>query len=94
MEPALRPGDLLLALRLPAWWPLRPGDLVVAPHPFEPERLMVKRVGWSEGDLVHLVGDNRARSTDSRTLGPFARRDVWGRVWWRYGPAERSGAVR
>lgn len=44
MLPALRPGDRLLVVRLPPFRAPRPGDVVAAPDPREPRRLLVKRV--------------------------------------------------
>jgi hypothetical protein len=40
-----------------------------------------------------LVGDNPDWSTDSRHLGPVPRRDILGRVWYRYWPPARRGGV-
>jgi nickel-type superoxide dismutase maturation protease len=93
MRPTFEPGDRLVALRLPRWWALRPGDLVVAEHPARPGVVMVKRVAGQSGDQVDLVGDDPATSTDSRILGPVPRRAVRGRIVYRYGTAVRSGGA-
>jgi len=88
MLPTLRPGDLL-AVR-----PLRPdeprtGQLVVVRRG---DIEIVKRVsatvdGHALGaDEIWLMGDNPDASTDSRTTGPAARRDVVGIVRARYKP--------
>lgn len=88
MIPTLQPGDLV-AVR-----PLRPdeprtGQLVVVRRG---DVEIVKRVSASvEGDAlgadeIWLTGDNPDASTDSRTMGPAARRDVVGIVRVRYKP--------
>jgi signal peptidase I len=47
---------------------------------------------WRLGaDEYVVLGDNRARSTDSRSFGPVRMRDITGRVWYRYEPWERAG---
>ena len=71
MEPALEPGDWLLvdpegyAERPPA-----PGELVLAPDPREPARLLIKRVASIDHDgRLELLGDALEASTDSRVFG-------------------------
>jgi hypothetical protein len=49
--------------------------------------------GTRNSELYFLVGDNPPRSTDSRHVGPVSRRNVLGRVWYRYWPPERRGWV-
>ena len=47
---------------------------------------------WTLGpDQYFVLGDNLAHSTDSRTAGPVARRDIIGVACYRYAPAERRG---
>jgi len=47
---------------------------------------------WRLGPNEYLVlGDNRARSSDSRSFGPVRRRDIAGKAWHRYEPPERAG---
>ena len=47
---------------------------------------------WRLGaDEYIVLGDNRARSTDSRAFGPLRRRDIVGRAWYRYAPRGRAG---
>lgn len=49
---------------------------------------------WRLGADEYLVlGDNRARSTDSRSFGPLRRRALVGRVWYRYAPRGRAGWI-
>jgi nickel-type superoxide dismutase maturation protease len=95
MVPTLVPGDRVLVVRLPRRWPLRPGDVVAVADPRRPDRLLVKRVAsvTSRPERVVVAGDNALGSTDSRTFGPVARQSVWGRAWYRYAPAGRTGAI-
>jgi nickel-type superoxide dismutase maturation protease len=67
MSPTLLPGDRLLV----RWGaPVRPGDVVVLHRPDRPRLVVVKRAvrlvpgGW------WVLGDNPARSDDSRLFGP------------------------
>ena len=49
---------------------------------------------WKLGDDEYfLMGDNRARSTDSRELGPVPARLIVGRAWFRCWPLSRWGGV-
>jgi nickel-type superoxide dismutase maturation protease len=88
MLPTLRPGDLL-AVRPPRGGEPHAGQLVVVRHG---DIEIVKRVsakvdGYALGaDEIWLTGDNPDASTDSRTRGPAARRDVVGIVRARYKP--------
>ena len=45
---------------------------------------------WRLGHDEYLVlGDNRPRSTDSRSYGPVRRNDIIGVAWYRYAPVGR-----
>ncbi len=95
MQPALEPGDWLLVDpeaygdRNPA-----PGDLVLAPDPREPARLLIKRVGSVDADGgLELLGDAPDASTDSRIFGTVDADSVRGRPWFRYWPAGRVGPI-
>lgn len=57
----------------------RPGDVVMVRHN-ELEKL--KRVKKSRGDKFYVLGDNPARSTDSRHFGWINSSDVVGVVIW------------
>ncbi len=95
MEPALRPGDWLLAWR--GLWPgrplrIRPGQVVIAWHPAQRDMLLVKRAerllpgGW------WLASDNpEAGAVDSRSFGPVQGQLVEGRMLVRYRRARPAG---
>lgn len=97
MEPALRPGDWVIALRRPRR--IRRGDVVIVEHPRRPGFELVKRVASLGGDPapdvamlvpeggMWLLGDHAAAgSVDSRVLGPFPDDAVHARVLVRYHP--------
>jgi len=82
MRPTLAPGDHLL-MNPSAYQSTEPaaGDIVVARHPFERERTLVKRVeSVDHAGRCFLTGDNPNQSTDSHALGPLAAHLVLGRV--------------
>ena len=96
MRPTLGPGDWLLVdpdayrRRAP-----RAGELVVAPDPRDPARVLVKRVAAVDLDgRLLLAGDDRVASTDSRTFGAIEAGAVGGRAWFRVRPLRRFGPVR
>ncbi len=96
MRPTLEPGDWLLVdpdgyvRRAP-----RAGELIVAPDPRDPARVLVKRVAAVDLDgRLLLAGDDREASTDSRTFGAIEAGAVGGRAWFRVWPLGRFGPVR
>ncbi|MDX1520567.1 MAG: nickel-type superoxide dismutase maturation protease [Anaerolineae bacterium] len=86
MLPLLAPGDEVLvdpgAYRRTG---PRPGDIVIARHPYRTEVTLIKRVEslTAAGQLV-LKGDNPAESTDSRTFGTIGLDQVIGKVTCRF----------
>jgi hypothetical protein len=94
MEPALLPGDCLLAWRTRR---IRPGQLVLAWHPQRPGFRLVKRAaGWvpaAAGEPAGwwLASDNPgAGAADSARFGPVPAGQVEAVVLLRYWPPRRS----
>jgi nickel-type superoxide dismutase maturation protease len=96
MAPSLLPGDRLLVesrtyrLRAP-----RPGEVVLAADPREPERELIKRVAAVDDDnaSAELRGDDPAASTDSREFGAVPLTAIRWRAAYRYWPPQRVGRV-
>ncbi len=87
MEPALRPGDWLLARRTAR---VRPGRVVLAWHPQRPGFLLVKRAAWREAGGWWLASDNPgAGAVDSARFGPVADDKIVAVVLGRYWPPRR-----
>ncbi len=105
MEPTLRPGDWLLVWRgarpdrplaaaghdgNAARIRIRPGQLVIARHPQQPELLLVKRVAWREQAGWWLDSDNPlVGAVDSARFGPVPAELIEGRMLLRYWPLVR-----
>jgi nickel-type superoxide dismutase maturation protease len=91
MEPALRPGDWLLALRTRR---IRPGQVVLARHPERPELLLVKRAAARVDGGWWLASDNPAAgAVDSARFGAVPVPLIEGRVlgrYWRPRPLSRT----
>ncbi|SEF82843.1 nickel-type superoxide dismutase maturation protease [Thermomonospora echinospora] len=89
MSPTLREGDLLLVRR--GGRPVAAGDVVVARHPTEAERLIVKRAVHRADDGWWLESDNQraAGRQDSWDFGAVPDGLVVGRVVARYWPPSR-----
>lgn len=81
MSPVLEPGDWIVVLRVND---ARPGRLVVARHPAQPELLLVKRLIRREpaGGWYLLSANPAVAGVDSRRFGPVAALE--GRVLFRY----------
>ena len=96
MEPALYPGDWLLARRtIRAGRPprVRPGQVVVARHPGRPELLLVKRAARRAPGGWWLASDNPgAGAVDSRAFGPVPPGLIEGRILLRYHRSRRAGS--
>ena len=82
MRPTLAPGDHILMN--PSAYRHQPpsvGDIVVAQHPFERARLLVKRVTSIDANgRCFITGDNPDESTDSHALGALPLNLILGRV--------------
>jgi nickel-type superoxide dismutase maturation protease len=95
MAPELQPGDRLLIWK-PVMWrskAVRSGDVVAAPDPRDPERMVLKRAGAVGPDGVLLLGDNPSQSTDSRHFGRIPVASVRGKAIYRYAPPSRAGRL-
>lgn len=77
MLPGLQNGDAVLVSAKAA---VKPGDIVVAQHPFKRSVRVVKRVESIDGGRCTLVGDNPAESSDSRQFGSVKLSDVIGKA--------------
>jgi hypothetical protein len=94
MEPALRPGDWLLAWRgfgrggSPR---VSPGQIVIAWHPASPGLLLVKRAARRLPEGWWLESDNPgAGAVDSRAFGAVPPGLIEARVLLRYWPPARN----
>lgn len=58
----------------------KPGDVVLAKHPVQPDLITIKRVASLTENAAILLGDNPAESTDSRSLGPIPLTNLLGRI--------------
>lgn len=97
MAPSVRPGDWLLAWRgLREGRPphVRPGQLVIARLPADPEFLVIKRAVQLLPDGWWLESDNPVPGAiDSRSFGPISRGSIYARVLLRYRSARRQTAI-
>jgi Peptidase S24-like len=99
MEPALRPGDWLLVWRgfrprgrggRPRSHSLRPGLIVIARCPGQPDLLLVKRAARRNSGGWWLTSDNSGvGEVDSRSFGTVPPELIEGRVLLRYWPLGR-----
>jgi len=82
MLPALRAGDhVLVDPRAYRGSPPLAGDVVVARHPFQKDRLLIKRIASVDAKgRAFLEGDNPESSTDSHALGALSPKLLIGRV--------------
>ncbi len=78
MEPSLREGDRVLLLRTKN---MKKGDVVVFAAA---GRDCIKRVASVTRSSFFVEGDNKAESTDSRHYGAIHKKQVIGKVVWRY----------
>ena len=77
MLPTLKDGDKVLSeppLKLQI------GDVVIAKHPFRLTPIVKRITKISDGDKYFLTGDNSVESSDSRTFGEIAKKDILGKV--------------
>ncbi|MCU0238926.1 MAG: nickel-type superoxide dismutase maturation protease [Pyrinomonadaceae bacterium] len=77
MLPTLQNGDQVLVEKNENY---QINDIVVAKHPFQKSVILIKRISEINEKGFYLIGDNASESTDSRTLGTFAKKDLLGKV--------------
>jgi nickel-type superoxide dismutase maturation protease len=95
MAPTLLPGDwVLVDADAYARRSARAGELVLAPDPRTPARLLIKRVTEVDPDgRLRVIGDAPDTSTDSRAFGALDPSTLAGRPTFRYWPPSRIGRV-
>ena len=76
MAPTLVPGQLVVGRYTTQ---LQPGDVVIVSHDGLEK---IKRIEKQQGDLLYLLGDNPASSTDSRTFGWVQASTIVAKVVW------------
>lgn len=76
MSPTLSSGQIVIVRQA---MNCSVGDVVVA---FQNSREVIKRVTKKQNSKVYLEGDNKAKSTDSRSHGWLMGRHVMGKVIW------------
>jgi SOS-response transcriptional repressor LexA len=76
MAPTLKDGQLVVGRQTRE---LKSGDVVIVSH----EGLeKIKRIEQQQGDLIYLLGDNAAASTDSRDFGWLPAKSIVAKVVW------------
>ena len=96
MAPSLLPGDrLLVESRSYERRSPRPGEVVLAADPRDPERELIKRVAGVDdaASAAELRGDAPDASTDSREFGAVPLSTIRWRAAFRYWPPERVGRL-
>ncbi len=95
MEPYARDGDYAVSMRI--FFSIKVGDVVVFKNPGN-DMTMIKRVSsersGASGKEYFLEGDNKARSSDSRSFGYIGREHIIAKVLFvaRHGRNDSSGS--
>ena len=76
MMPTLGAGQLVVGRQTRE---LKPGDVVIVSHNGLEK---IKRIERQQGDLIYLLGDNAAASTDSRQFGWVQASSIVAKVVW------------
>ncbi|RCK73858.1 MAG: hypothetical protein ANABAC_2932 [Anaerolineae bacterium] len=79
LSPEIKDGDFVLALKLPIFFPIRTGDLIVFQKPAY--GILIKRVeDCPEGKNTFWVRGTHPDSLDSRIFGAVYPNEVLGKV--------------
>lgn len=76
MLPTLHADQLVVGRRTND---LRPGDVVIVAHDGLEK---IKRIEKQQGNLLYLLGDNPAASTDSRDFGWVQAQAIVAKIVW------------
>lgn len=76
MAPALSRGQLVVGRYTNE---LKPGDVVIVSHNGLEK---IKRIERQQGNLLYLLGDNAAASTDSRSFGWVQADTIVAKIVW------------
>ena len=76
MAPTLTDGQLVIGKQTRT---LETGDIVIVSHDGLEK---IKRIEKHQGDLIYLLGDNSAKSTDSRSFGWLPAKVIIAKVIW------------
>jgi nickel-type superoxide dismutase maturation protease len=78
MLPTLKDGDNVMIRPTKS---VKPGDIVLADHPYKTSVKILKRVSEIDGEgRYSLAGDNPTESTDSRTFGSLSIECIQGKA--------------
>ena len=93
MSPTLEAGDWVVSLDSRFLKPA-PGSIAVLRRPGNESEILIKRLLTREpGGGWYVIGDQPARSTDSRRFGAVPDRLIEGIVLFRYHPLRRLGRI-
>ena len=93
MSPTLEAGDWVVSLDSRFLKPA-PGRIAVLRRPGGEGEILIKRLLIEEpGGGWYVIGDQPARSTDSRRFGPVPEDHIQGIVLFRYHPLARLGRI-
>jgi phage repressor protein C with HTH and peptisase S24 domain len=76
MQPSLKPGQIVVGRAVRDF---QPGDVVIVSHNGLEK---IKRIERQQGNLLYLLGDNAAASTDSRSFGWVQAQAIVAKVIW------------
>ena len=83
MQPNFAAGDLVLILKTQK---IKRQDVVIAQRPDRAEFLVIKRANEITNNGYWLQGDNLEFSDDSRLFGEVPKKNIIGKVLFKYWP--------